>query len=338
MATGAIAADSNFITIDEAVANLDAADEREDDKAPATAETPEGPNTEADPAASTVTEPETATDDETAETEDGDAEADEAELPAIEPPRFWDAEAKARFGELPRDIQELLSQNEDRSVKATSKSLQEAAEARKAAEFEASNLTALRAQMDKHIETAKTRFKSKWENVDWNATIDQYGAEQALKFKNEFEADQAAIVQAERDATVAKRTDLANFTAREMAKLPELAPDLVDPKTAPQRFEAIGKALRSANYNDEQIQWLDAFQVAAMNDALKWREANAKAKAQIGLPKTAAKPAAIVKPTVKPTAAPTRAGSPQQARIQALSRKPSLTTDELVELMDLQET
>lgn len=336
MTPDAIAADSSLLSMDQAVAEL-AAEIDKDDKAPATAETPEGTNTEADPAAEDASEPEAVTDGENAETEDAEA-AEEAKLPAIEPPRFWDADAKARFGELPRDIQELLSQNEDRSVKATSKSLQEAAEARKAAEFEASNLTALRAQMDKHIETAKTRFRSKWENVDWNATIDQYGAEQALKFKNEFEADQAAIVQAERDATVAKRTDLANFTAREMAKLPELAPDLADPKTAPQRFEAIAKALRSANYNDEQIQWLDAFQVAAMNDALKWREANAKAKAQIGLPKTPAKPATPGKPSVKPTAAPGRSGSPQHARLQQLARKSNLSMDEAVEQMALEES
>jgi hypothetical protein len=148
--------------------------------------------------------------------------------------------------------------------------------------------------LDQHIQTAKSRFKSKWENVDWNATIDQYGAEQALKFKNEFEADQAAIAQAERDATVAKQADLKNFTAREMAKLPELAPDLVDPKTAPQRFEAIAKGSPFRRLHRRNIQWLDAFSVSVLNDALKWREANANAKAQIGLPKTAAqnKPAA----------------------------------------------
>lgn len=338
MTPDAIAADNSFLSIDEAVANLDAADERENEAAPAEAEQPAQPNTEAEPAAEDASEPETATDGENAETEDSTEEAEEAELPAIEPPRFWPAEAKARFSELPRDIQELLSQNEDRSVKATSKSLQEAAEARKAAAEEASNLAALRGQLDQHIQTAKARFKSKWENVDWNATIDQYGAEQALKFKNEFEADQAAIAQAERDAAVAEQTDLKNFTAREMARLPEEAPDLIDPKTAPKRFEAMSKYLAAKGYSQKQIQWMSADQVAVLNDALKWREANANAKAQIGLPKTPAKPASTPKPTVKATAAPGRAGSPQHARMQALSRKSSLTIDEAVELMDLQET
>lgn len=321
------------LSIDQAVANLDKQEQQE--AAPVETEQPTETEIEAEPAAEDAIEPETATDGENAETEDAEAEGDEPELPAIEPPRFWDAEAKKRFSELPRDIQELLSTNEDRSVKATSKSLQEAAEARKAATEHASNLAALRGELDKHIQTAKSRFKSKWENVDWNATIDQYGAEQALKFKNEFEADQAAIAQAERDATVAERTDLQNFTAKEMAKLPDLAPDLTDPKTSPQRFEAITKALRTAGYTPKQIEWLDAFQIAAMNDALKWREANAKAKAQIGLPKTAQKPAVPARPSVKPTAAPARNGSPQSARLNVLSKKSSLTIDEAVELRNL---
>lgn len=321
MPPDALAADNGPLSIEQAVAELEKPIEQE--AAPAETETPpvEEQNTEAEPAAEDASEPGTAIEGEDAETDDAEAEGDEPELPAIEPPRFWDAEAKKRFGELPRDIQELLSQNEDRSVKATSKSLQEAAEARKAATEQASNLTALRTQLDQHIQTAKSRFKSKWENVDWNATIDQYGAEQALKFKNEFEADQAAIAQAERDATVAERTDLQNFTAKEMAKLPDLAPDLADPKIAPQRFEAITKALTSAGYTPKQMQWLDAFQIAAMNDALKWREANANAKAQIGLPKTAAKPAAPARPSVKPTAAPARPGSSQQVRLKSLESK-----------------
>ena len=344
MTTGAPAADSNFLTIDQVVANLDAAEiEQEKEEAPSEEnlterEKDQDKPTEAEPAAEGAAEPETATDDETAETEDDAEEAEEAELPAIEPPRFWDADAKARFRELPRDIQELLSQNEDRSVKATAKSLQEAAERRNAADQEASNLAALRSELDKSIETAKTRFKSKWDNVDWNAVIDQYGADQALKFKNEFEADQAAIAKAERDATVAETVELRNFTAREMAKLPELAPDLADPKTGPQRLEVIGKTLAAAGYTTKQIQWMHAFSVSVLNDALKWREANADAKAKIGLPKTAPKPAAPAKPSVKATASPARSGSPQSARIQTLQRKPNLTVDEAVELMDLQGT
>lgn len=320
MPPDALAADNGLLTTEQAIADLTAAETEHEDAAPAQSEQPSQPNTEAEPAAEDAIEPETVTDDADAETEDAEAEGEKPELPAIEPPRFWDAEAKKRFGELPRDIQELLSQNEDRSVKATSKSLQEAAEARNAAAQEASNLSALRTQLDQHIQTAKARFKSKWENVDWNATIDQYGADQALKFKNEFEADQAAIAQAERGAAVAEQTDLKNFTAREMAKLPELAPDLVDPKTGPQRLEAMSKVLQSAGYAPAQIQRLSAFEVSLLNDALKWREANANAKAQIGLPKTAAKPAVVPKPSVRPTAAPAR-GSTETSRLKALETR-----------------
>lgn len=339
MTPDAPAADSNFLTIDQAVANLDAAEIEREKEAPAEAEAaPEGPNTEAEPAAEDASEPEAVTDGEDAETEDGAEEAEEAELPPIEPPRFWDAEGKKAFSKLPRETQELLARNEDLSVRANAKSLQEAAERRNAADQEASKIAALRAELDKSIETAKTRFRSKWDNVDWNAVVDQYGADQALKFKNEFEADQAAIATAQRNAAVAEQVELQNFTAREMAKLPELAPDLADPKTGPKRLEIIGKTLAAAGYTPKQIQWMDAFSVSVLNDALKWREANADAKAKIGLPRTAPKPAVPPKPSVKPTASPSRHGSPQSARIQTLQRKPNLTVDEAVELMDLQGT
>jgi hypothetical protein len=257
------------------------------------------------------------------------AEGEEPELPAIEPPRFWDAEAKKRFGELPRDIQELLSQNEDRSVKATAKSLQESAERRNAADQEVSALAALRAELDKSIGAAKTRFKSKYAVLDdypdhslyWNALIDEVGAERALKFKNEYDADQAALSHAEKNAAVAEQVELQNFTAREMAKLPELAPDLADPKTGPQRLEIIGKTLAAAGYTPKQIQWMDAFSVSVLNDALKWREANADAKAKIGLPKTTAnKPAVAPKPTVRPTAAARALRLPRSRKAQDTGR------------------
>lgn len=327
---GTAFADSAPLSIEQAVSELDAAETKQAAPDPVAA----AENTEADPAAEDASEPETVIDGETAETEDAE-EAEEAEPAAIEPPRFWDAEAKKRFSELPRDIQELLSQNEDRSVKATAKSLQEAAERRNAADQEASNIAALRSELDKSIETAKTRFKSKWDNVDWNAVVDQYGADQALKFKNEFEADQAAIATAQRNATVAESVELQNFTAREMAKLPELAPDLADPKTGPKRLEIIGKTLAAAGYTPKQIQWMDAFSVSVLNDALKWREANADAKAKIGLPKTAPSPASPARPSVKPTAAPARSSSPNSARIAAaeaaFAKNPSINNLEALE-------
>src|SRR6185312_7222939 len=117
MPPDALAADATHLSIDEAVAALDAGDEKEDQAAPEQAVAAEGPSTEAEPAAEDASEP---------ETEDAE-EAEEAELPAIEPPRFWDAEAKDRFRELPRDLQELVLAKETERDKATAKVIEEAA-------------------------------------------------------------------------------------------------------------------------------------------------------------------------------------------------------------------
>src|SRR6185312_7672041 len=107
MTPDALAADSSFLTIDEAVANLDAA-EIEREEAPAETVEPAQPNTEAEPAAEDASEPEAVTDGDNAETEDSSEEGEEPQLPPLSPPALWNAEDKAVFDGLPRHLQERL--------------------------------------------------------------------------------------------------------------------------------------------------------------------------------------------------------------------------------------
>ena len=336
MPPDAIAADSAFLSIDQAVANLDAAEIEREDEAPADAEQPEGPNTEAEPAAEAESEPETVTAEETAETEDGEAEG-EPEQPAIEPPRFWDAEAKKRFSELPHGLQELVLAKETERDKATAKAIEEAALKRKAADGEASRIAQFNGVLDKLLPQAEETFKSRWENVDWNAVVDQYGAEQALKLRNDFEREQGQLQQLQAAKQEAMEFQRTRYVEAEEAKLPELCPDLVDPKHGSERRVALGKFLLSQGAQPEDLRNISALATSLAYDAMRFRQAQAKAKEQAAAPRTPARqPATQARPSVRPTAAPARAGSPQQARIQQLSRKPSLTVDEAVELLDLQ--
>jgi len=83
--------------------------------------------------------------------EDGDgAEAptepeavDEPERPAIDPPHFWSAEAKARFAELPADLQEVVLAQERDFQRVSRQKLEEAATQRKEAETRAKALQSL---------------------------------------------------------------------------------------------------------------------------------------------------------------------------------------------------
>lgn len=340
MPPDATAADTGFLSIDEAVANLDAADKREDEAPAVAAVAPSKTNTEAEPAAEVANEPETATDGENAETEDT-GEADEANLSAIEPPRFWDAEAKARFNELPRDLQELVLSKETEHDRATATKFEEAAAARKAADAEASRLGAYTAKLDKLVPQAEQTFASRWGEgeIDWARVAREQGVETAFTLKTQHDQEKSSLetLKVAQQEIAAENTK--KFISERLVKLQTTCPDLVDPKAGNDRQLELVKFWVGLGKNANQIiNQADDVELSVLYDAMLMRQARAKAQQQSNAPRTQAKPAVAPKPSVRPTAAPGRAGSPQLARIQTLQRKPSLTTDELVELMDLQET
>lgn len=341
MPTDAPAADSNFLTIDQAVANLDAADKHEDE-APAVAEKPE--KIEAEPAVEDTEEPEAAIDGETAETEEGEEEGDEPQLTALSPPALWNAEDKEAFSELPRHLQERLLEKETESNRAVSTKLQEAAAIRKAATDEASKLTQLTAHLDKLIPEAEQTFATNWGigEIDWNKVAQEHGVERAFQLKNDHDRQLASIQQLRLAKDSAESVTVAKFKESRAEEMKTVTPDLADAKEGPARQLELVNYLASQGGVDPQviINRASAKELAIGWKAYLYDKLNADAKVKAASPKTPAqtRTAPPAKPTVKATAAPARAGSPQSARIQALSRKPSLTTDELVELMDLQGT
>lgn len=337
MTPDAPAADNSFLTIDQAVANLDAADERERG-APAEAEAAptEGRNSEAEPAAEDASEPETVADGETAEPEDAEAEGEQPELPPIDPPHFWNAQDKDAFKALSRADQERIAKYEAQANKATAEALEKSNLARKAADGEASKLTQLTGTLDKLLPHAQEMFRSRWANVDWNAVVDQYGADQALKLRNQYEQEQSAVQQLEAAKNEAESVRYQKFVEAEGVRLNDLCPDLVDAKEGPQRREALGKFLIGNGVPAAALRNITALETSLAYDAMRWRNAQAAAKAKASAPPTL-KPAAA-KPTVKPTAAPSRSGSPQLSRLQQLNGKSRLTMDEAVERMDLMES
>lgn len=341
MPPDALAADTTPTTIDEAVAFLDAAENKKPE-APAAAEAApnEQPTTEAEPAAEDASEPETATEGETAETEEGEAEGEKPELPAIEPPHFWDAKAKERFGELPRDLQELVLAKETERDKATAKALEEAALKRKAADGEASKIAQLNGVLDKLLPQAQETFQDRWANVDWNQVVDQYGADQALKLRNQMEGERTQLQQLQIAKGQADAASTERFVAERLDQLKTVCPDLVDGKEGAERQLKVVQFLTEQGLSQDLIvKRASAAELSIAYDAMRWRQAQADAKAKASAPRTQAqtKPATQPKPAMKPTAAPARAGSPQLARLQQLQRKPRLSIDEAVELLDLKE-
>jgi len=327
---------SGALSIDQAVAALDRKDKPQDAPQEAAPATPKentdntdsseaAPTADDTPAADTPSESEDAT-------EEAPAEGEQPEQPAIDPPQFWDAEAKKRFGELPRDVQEVILKNEQTRNAATSKAIQEQAEKRKAAEAIEQRLGQYTQALDRLIPQATQTFKNRWEGVDWNATIDQLGADQAMKLRTQMEAEQQQVQQLMAAKQQADDYQYNKFVEAEQAKLPEYAPDLADPKEGANRRLELANWLVKTGVNPQVLKNLSALETSLAYDAMRWRNAQAKAKTLASQPKQPA--AQPVRQSVKPTA--TQAPrNPQSARLQELNRKKSLTTDEAVELLNL---
>lgn len=302
-------------SISETIASLDTPPPEKVEQAPAVqAETADTPDTEAAPTAEDASGPEGATGDETADTDGIEAEAEQAEQPPLDAPHFWDAKAKERFRELPRDLQEIVLAKETERDKATAKSLEEAALKRKAADGEALKLAQYSASLDKLIPQAQETFQSRWANVDWNAVVDQYGAEQALKLQNDFQREQRTLQQLEAAKAAADETQFARFVETEIAKLPEMCPDLVDPVKGSERRQALGKHLIERGIPASAIRNMSALETSIAYDAMCWRQSKDKAASLAATPKPAAPPS---KTPVRPTA-PVSRGSQQSAAVKSL--------------------
>jgi hypothetical protein len=332
------AADTGVLSIDQAVTALSAPPKKEKEPAAETVEaTPASEETEieADPTAENVAEPEEAIEDESeAEQEESESEVEEAQQTSLEPPRFWDAKQKELFRGLSKEAQETILAHEDLRSAATSRALQEATEKRKAADGEASRLAQLAGDLDKLLPQAKQRFKSRWEGVDWNAVIDQYGADQALKLKNEFEAEQTEIQQLEAAKVKVTLENTKRHVADRLVKLQTTCPDLVDTKEGPARQQQLVTYLSGLGVPSKVvIEAASDVELGIAYKAMLWDQAQAKTAKLAQTQKT---PPAN-RPAVRPTP-PSGHRSPNNARIQTLSKKPTLSVDEAVELATLRGT
>lgn len=303
--------DAGF-TVEAAIAELDALPKKEETPAQATATPAETPDTEieGDPTPETPNAAETPSEGEEAETDEVEAEEPEP----IDPPQFWDADAKKRFGELPRDLQELVLAKEAERVKATSEKFEEAATVRKAAQAEASRLSQFTASLDKLIPQAQATFKGRWEGVDWDKVVDQYGADQALKFRNQFETERDQLQHLEGAKAAVEQHEIQQFKIARDEQFKTVIPEFVDPKEGPKRQEEVVSYLTKQGIApDVIVNRASAAELAIAYKAMQWDKAQANASTLARTPK----PATPARAPVRPTAAPAR-GSSQSAAVKSL--------------------
>lgn len=255
-------------------------------------------------------------------TEEPAAETPEPVKPAIEPPHFWDAEAKARFKDIPADLQPLVVEQAKSQAAAGARAIEEAVQARKAAEGQASKVTQLAEQLNAFLPSAVKVFGDKWSGHDWTKLAQEDPARYvAEKAQHDEEQQQLRALSAQ--TAEANRLELQKFHATEfetLAKLaPDQAPELIDAKTAPAAKQAVANYLASSGIAPDRLPYISAAETVIAFKAMKWDQAQAAAKAAAAAPKpktpAAPKPASgTVRPTAAPALAPSRQRSTEQAR------------------------
>ncbi len=261
------------------------------------------PEIEADPTAEDdASEPD--------EAADGVEDEEPAEAAApVEAPVYWTQDAKAKFAELPPELQAVVLSQEGPREAAAAKAKQEAAEYRAQADQEVAKVHTLAEQLNQFLPKALESFKGKWDGIDWEAWVDQDPAA-ALKAKFAYDADQATMAQLQAATQEAETQAHVAFLKAEAAKLPELAPDLADPVKGPERRTKVAQHLLSMGIAPEALKTISAAEMAIAYDAYLYRQAKA------GLAATPKTKPAPVKPVVKPAAA----AAPQNRTSQAANR------------------
>jgi hypothetical protein len=221
-----------------------------------------------------------------------------AEAPRT-PPSHWNAEERASFAKAPPELQDAILAQEGKREAVLKRHKDDALEARRAAEAERGEVEKRVAFLDHILPAAAQTFQTRWAGIDWSRLPDEVGADQAFKLKAQFdgEREQMGRLLAERER--AQTEQHRHFVATETEKLKTEAPDLADPKEGRARAAALGSFLTGEGFPATRISLMSAKEAAIAYDAMRWRQAQAKAKVQPQSTRTPG-PRNVVKPTAAP--------------------------------------
>lgn len=278
---------------------------------------------------------------------DEDGEQDEPAPPAIDPPKFWDAEGKDSFAKLPAEAQKAVLKYEEQRTKAVAKAMQESAEVRKSFEAKQQQLleTASRIE-EQYVDPGMARMKE-WDAYfasDEADELAQTNPAEYLRLQNAARREKRELDEAVAAKTRAERTAFAEFVAEQAKLIPELIPELADEKEGPKRKTELFAYLRDEHgFPPDRLAGLSAKEAqiawkAKQFDSVKdFAEIKRKADLYDRSMKLAAKaPAPKPKPQAGPSAPATGQGqrlSSSEARFKALNSKPSISAAEHTELL-----
>jgi hypothetical protein len=307
------------LSIDDAVEHLLGADEVNNEDT-----TDEVVNSEADPEELQIADNDAADDepseidDEEVETTEEDGEDEESQPDPIDPPHFWDNEAKEKFAKLPREAQELLVAQDAKSQSHYGKLIETTTTAKKAAETNAKTLQDKATALEQLISNAEPLFVNRYANVDWQQAfaVDPVNA-QIAKAEHDAEKNYLDQLVAQREETeAAALVEFHRSEAEAMTKMAESDPVVkrfLHPETGKEFKQAVAQYLVDNGVPADRLKYVSASEIALAAKAKLYDDLVAKQKEK----KTTTPPAKKSVPQqsgkVRPSATPALSQSQQSA-------------------------
>lgn len=164
---------------------------------------------------------------ETSEDGDDDQEQIAPQHETSEAPFGWSAEEKDLFAKMPPEAQQVVLAHAEVRNKAVSDALEKSANARKAAEAEAEQLSRQRSELEKLLPKINDEFAARWTGADdpsvWVQAF-QTDPAQAAVLKVQYEAELQQKQKLEEHARAAEEEARKSYLKGEAQRLIEMAP------------------------------------------------------------------------------------------------------------------
>lgn len=266
------------------------------------------------------------------------AEGEEAEVEpepvvAAEPPKYWSKDAKEAFANLPADLQAVVLAQEGPREEAASKAKAEAAAKVQAADAEVAKVQKLANELAEFLPQALETFASRWgSDPDWVAYAQEHGAEAMTIAKAQHDAELTQLQKSVAAKQQADQIAQVAYVKAEFVKLaevePDLVPDVTDLNKGLDKRQGVVKFLLEKGLPRETIPDISAVEMSIAYDAMRWRDAQAKLKAQPPKPTPALRPA-----PVRPAAAQSQSPTVRSATTAAGRFAKTRSVDDAVELL-----
>jgi len=191
-------------------------------------------------------------------------------------------------------------------------------------------LSALSQRVQEVLPQAEQAFQGKWADVTpevW-AQMAEKDPVETFRLKAEYEAEAYALQSLRATDAQARAVEQQRFASEQVQRFRELEPELV---ANPESMRALGAYIQQTGFSQEMIAAASAEELQILNKARLWDEAQSKAKAAAGKPKSPEQKTPPVR-LVAPVAASSGLSN-NQREINRLESKDSLTIEESIALM-----